>query len=199
MATSATPGWPSSAFALGDEATESAGVLMLTGMLLGTVVGVWLASAEAHGAAAALRRALTTPMILAAVPALLWNVTDVEVPLLIDRSTRVLGAALVPIMLFTLGLQLVSSGTIRLARSTLIVLLAKLAAAPLAGFAAATALGLRGDDRAVVVIQSAMPPAVFCVLIALEYNLEPERTTNDMVVATLASFISLTAVLALLT
>ncbi len=43
-----------------------------------------------------------------------------------------------------------------------------------------------------------MPSAVFCSLIALEYDLAPEFVTTTVLFSTLASALTLTAVLAML-
>ncbi|MEE9414743.1 MAG: AEC family transporter, partial [Acidimicrobiales bacterium] len=61
----------------------------------------------------------------------------------------------------------------------------------------AIALGLSGDERGVVVIQSAMPPAVFTMVVAMEHDLEPERVTANLVNMTLLSLVTLPVVLAL--
>ena len=77
------------------------------------------------------------------------------------------------------------------------VTFAKLVVAPLVGWLIAEALGLTGDDRGVVILQSAMPPAVFCMVLAIEHDLEAERTTNDVVAATVLSLLTLPVALAL--
>ncbi|MFT4989095.1 MAG: putative permease [Acidimicrobiales bacterium] len=46
-------------------------------------------------------------------------------------------------------------------------------------------------------LQAAMPPAVFCMVLALEHDLEADRTTNDVVVVTIASLLTLPLALTL--
>lgn len=188
-----------SAFALGDQALAAAGVLMLTVNISGITLGVGLASAGERGIGAAVKRALLSPMPIAGLLALAVNLSDVDLPLLISRSTSLLAGAMIPLMLFTLGLQLVSAGGLRLQRPIIASSTAKLLVAPAAAALAATALGLGGDELAVVVLQSAMPPAVFCVLVGIEYDLEPTLVTDTVVVTTVLSLVSLPVVLALVT
>ncbi len=188
-----------SAFALGEEILDRASVLMLVGMISGTVLGIWLATAGEHGGFVAVRRAVVSPLVIAAGVALVVNWADLAVPAALDRPTNLVGQALIPVMLLTLGLQLASANSVRVTGSATVVMVAKLLVAPAVAYVVASALGLDGDSRAVATIQAAMPPAVFCVLLAMEFDLEPNQTTNDVVVATIASLVSLPIVLALVT
>ena len=185
------------AFALGDDALPIAGVLMVTINLASLVVGVGMAQARTAPIGAAVVRGLTAPMSVSGAVALAVNLTDLDVPLLADRSIGLLADALIPVMLLTLGLQLVSSGRPAWSNDLAVVLGAKLVAAPLAAFAAGSALGLAGDPLAAVVIQSAMPPAVFCAVVAAENGLMPQRVTAAVVLATVASAATLPVVLLL--
>ncbi|MGI9596566.1 MAG: AEC family transporter, partial [Acidimicrobiales bacterium] len=183
------------AFALGDDALPIAGLLMVTIHLSSLVLGVGLAQARTSSITAAAMGALTTPMSLAGLVALAVNLLDVDVPLLTERSIGLLADALIPVMLFTLGLQLVTSGRPEWSGDLSVVLVAKLAVAPAAAWLAGSALSLDGDALDAVVIQSAMPPAVFCAVVASENNLVPDRVTAAVVVATLASALTLPVVL----
>jgi predicted permease len=183
-------------FALGDAALPAAGVMMLTINVLGITLGVGLAARDA-GIVGALRRALAAPMTLAALAAIALNVADLGLPLVADRSIQLLAGALIPVMLFTLGLQLAATGVGRISPDIGIAMASKLAIAPIAAVAAAAGLGLGGDLLAVVAIQSAMPPAVFCMVLAMETGLEPERVTSTVVATTVASLVTLPVVLAL--
>lgn len=184
-------------FALGDDALEQAGVLMVTIMFLGTFLSVWLGTRQTQSSAAAVRDALISPMVVAAIVGFGLNLVDFDTPTVVDRAVATTAQGLIPTMLVTLGLQLIATGRLRWFSSTTVVTIAKLIVAPLVGWLVANALGLDGDDRGVVILQAAMPPAVFCMVLALEHDLESERTTNDVVATTVASLISLPVVLAL--
>lgn len=201
-----------SVFALGDEALGTAGVLMLVINIAGITLGLGLASlggdgdggegagaGGGRGVLAAVRQAVVSPMPLAALAALTVNLVGIDLPLVVGRATGLAAQAMIPVMLLTLGLQLVVSGPLRVTRGSGVTALAKLVAAPLVATGVAAALGLGGTDLAVVAVQSAMPPAVFCVLVAIEYDLEPAEVTNTVVTTTLASMVTLPVVLALVT
>lgn len=184
-------------FALGDDALDRAGVLMVTIMFFGTFLSVWLGTRQTQSSIAAAGDALRSPMIVAAIVGFVLNLVGFDPPVMVDRAVATIASGLIPTMLIGLGIQLVAVGSVRWLRSTSVVTIAKLAAAPLAAWAVAVALGLSGDDMGVVIIQSAMPPAVFCMVIAIEHDLEADRATNDVVAVTLAALLSLPVVLVL--
>ena len=184
-------------FALGDDALDQAGVLMVTIMFFGTLISVWLGTRQTQSSLAAAADAFKAPMIVAAIIGLAINLVGFDPPVLVDRAVATIARGLIPTMLIGLGIQLVAVGRVRWLRSTSVVTLAKLMAAPVVAWLAAQGLGLVGDDLGVVIIQSAMPPAVFCMVIALEHDLEPDRATNDVVAVTLASLVTLPVALAL--
>ena len=71
--------------------------------------------------------------------------------------------------------------------------------APLAAAAAAWLLGLDGDAFGVVVVQSAMPAAVFTSVVATQEDLEPERVVAALVLGTLIAIPTLLLTVALVT
>ena len=188
-----------SVFALGENALDRAGVLMVTIMFFGTLLSVWLGTRQTQSGSRAALEALVSPMIAAAIVGFGFNIANIDTPVLIDRAVSTIAQGLIPVMLLTLGLQLATTGRPRLLRSTSVVTIAKLVVAPVVGWAMAEAFGLTGDDRGVIILQAAMPPAVFCMVLALEHDLEAERTTNDVVMVTIASLLTLPIALTLVT
>ena len=186
------------AFSLGDQALPVAGVLMLTINLTGLVLSVVLAEARSRSPLPALGKALATPMAIAGAISLLVNLSGVDLPVVVDRSIGLLADALIPVMLLTLGMQLAKSGRPTWSNDLGVVLVAKLALAPLVAGLAASALSLGGDFLDAVVIQSAMPPAVFAAVIAIESDLAPDRVTAAVVLTTLLSALTLPVVLLVL-
>lgn len=186
-----------SVFALGDDILDAAGVLMLTINIIGMMVGISLAASQSVGRAAAIKRALLAPMTLAALVAIPVNVGSIAVPTLVDRSVGLLAGALIPVMLYTMGIQLTETRDWSFSPGLGASALAKLLVAPLAAFVVASAIGLTGDNLAVVAIQSAMPPAIFCIIVANEHKLEPERVATNVAAMTLLSLLTLPVVLVL--
>ena len=194
------------AFTFGEEALPLAGVVLLPVHVIGVVVGVAAASVQRVSPWTALRAGLVAPMTLAAVPALIVNLGDVSLPLSLQRPIDLVGAALIPLMLLTLGVQLAGMRRIRAdgsaggeggAVTMGVPVVGKLVVAPVVAAAVATAVGLDGTPAGVLVLQSAMPTAVFTSLVALEHGLEADLVTSIVVVTTLASLVTLPVVIAL--
>ncbi len=59
------------------------------------------------------------------------------------------------------------------------------------GLAVATAMGLEGTVRGVVMLESAMPVAVFNYLWAVRYNTAPEEVAGMVLGSTVLSFFTL--------
>ena len=59
------------------------------------------------------------------------------------------------------------------------------------GLAVATAMGLEGTVRGVVIFESAMPVAVFNYLWAVRYNTAPEVVAGLVLASTALSFVTL--------
>ncbi len=188
-----------SAFALGDDVLPIASVVMLSINVTGLAMGVGLAASRTNPPFRAIGRALRAPMTVAGAVAVAVNATSTDLPLVVERPVALLSDAMIPVMLLTLGIQLVATGAPTLSAGLLTTVAGKLAVAPIAAAACAAAIGLDGDARSVVLIQAAMPPAVFCALIAIEHDYERDRITSSVVTTTLVSLVTIPVVLAIVT
>jgi malate permease and related proteins len=186
-------------FAFGAAVLPIAGVVMVTVNTLGILIGVGIATSR-HGSL--LRAALTavaSPLALAVVPALVVNLTNATLPIWLDRPISLLAAAMIPVLLLTLGIQLAGmSRTALPSRLVTVPIVLKLVVAPLVAWLAVSMLDLAGDAGNVVILQAAMPAAVFTSLIALEHDLEADFVTSAVLVGTLISAVTLPVVITLL-
>lgn len=185
-----------SAFALGEAVLPIAGIVMVTVNTLGILVGVGLASVRHGSALHAVRTAVLSPLALAVVPALIVNISNVDLPVWADRPISLLAAALIPVMLLTLGVQLALMPRVIPEPVVAAPLGIKLIITPLAAFGIVGLLGLTGAPGDVVVLQAAMPAAVFTSLIALEHDLEADYVTSVVLIGTLVSAVTLPVVIA---
>ena len=166
-------------------------------MVLSTV-GVYLVARGRQQGRAALRNVLTVPLAYAGLLGLLVWATGIKVPIPIERSAALGGQAAVPVMLVLLGVQLADVrlrndlGRISLAAAT------KLISGPLLGFALAGPLGLSGINRQAAILESSMPTAVMATVLATEYDAAPQFTAGVVMMSTLGSLITVTAVITLL-
>ncbi len=101
-------------------------------------------------------------------------------------------------MLLTLGMQLAGMERSLPAPATAVPIVLKLVVNPLVALGAVGLVGLTGDSGKVVILQAAMPAAVFASLIALEHDLEPDFVTSVVLVGTLASVLTIPVVISVL-
>jgi hypothetical protein len=95
-------------------------------------------------------------------------------------------------------MQISTTAGIAEPRLVSVAVVTRLVIGTLVGVALAVALGIGGVARSVMVIGAAMPTAVFATLIATQYDTRPRLVSNVVVVGTLASIVTVTAVLAAL-
>ncbi|HUG32642.1 MAG TPA: AEC family transporter [Acidimicrobiia bacterium] len=187
-----------SAFALGEQALPVAGIVLVTVNTLGILTGVGLATFRHGSFLRAVVTAVLSPLALAVVPALALNFSNVTLPLWLDRPLSLLAAALIPVMLLTLGVQIAGMPRALPRRLAALPVTIKLVVAPLAALVAVAEVGLDGMAAQVVILQAAMPAAVFTSLIALEHDLEADYVTSVVLTGTLVSALTLPVVITLL-
>ncbi len=137
-----------------------------------------------------LRQMLRTPLVHAVGLALLLQALGLELPRWAANTTQLLGSCAVPLMLLALGvalsgLRITGMGRV-LAMSAL-----RLGMGFAVGLTVATFLGLEGTVRGVVILESAMPVAVFNYLWAVRYATAPEEVAGMVLGSTLLSFATL--------
>jgi predicted permease len=174
-------------FTFDDSARPYAAVALVVVNTLGLIVGI----ASADGGVTGLVRAFTAPMTLVVAPALLVNGTDVSLPLILDRSIGLMADAIIPLMLITLGIQLERMGLPRIDGDVVRALGVKLLVQPAVAIGAVAALGLSGDAGGAVVLQAAMPAAVFTAVLAIEQDTRPDEAATIVLAGSIASILTL--------
>jgi predicted permease len=185
-------------FRLGEEALLPATLYFVASLLLSFGASVAAAAWARGGGLAALSSVLRTPAILAAIPALLVSALGLPLPLLVSRTADLLGSAMIPVMLFVLGLQLAERGALRPTADVAIATGLRLLASPAVAALLVGPLGLTGLDRATCILQAAMPAAVLVAIISTEHEVAPAFVTATVFFSTLLSLPVLTVLLALL-
>ncbi|MBE2196982.1 MAG: AEC family transporter [Anaerolinea sp.] len=177
----------------GDDGLARAVVYFTTSTVVLYTVGIFVASMGQLSWRAALRRLWQMPPMYAAVAAVVVYSFKLTVPAPLLRAIEVAGAGAIPVMLLVLGMQMASSDgrfPIRLALSTMTL---RLLVAPVLAVGVALLLGLHGVGRSTAIIEASMPPAVFTIILATEFELQPTAVTSIVVVATLLSGLTLAA------
>lgn len=188
-------GLPLIEFRLGPEAITAATIYFLAIVVISFVISVAAASWHQGGSVTAVLAVFKTPALLALIPALFFNLTNITPPLFLTRITGLLGNAMVPIMLVALGVQLAATKQMQINRDTLQATGIRLLGAPILAILLVVPFGLTGIERGAGIFQASMPTAVLASIIALEYDLLPDFVTTAVLFSTLASVITLTILL----
>jgi hypothetical protein len=178
-------GLPLCLLAFGEHGLALAIVYFTVGSVAMFTLGVGLTSG-----ASSVRQLLRVPMLYAVVLALPFLLGGVQPPAWLDNTTRLIGGMMVPLMIITLGISLARLRVGGMKRSLALAVL-RLGMGLAVGVGLADVLGLEGTARGVLVIQAAMPAAVFNYLFALRYERSPEEVAGMVVASTLLSFLTL--------
>lgn len=154
--------------------------------------GALIASGEVS-----LRRLVRTPVIYAVAIALAFMMTETKPPVWFANTIGLIGGLTIPLMLLALGVSLARLKIKSFGRSLALSLL-RLGGGLVIGIMVAELLGMSGPARGVIILQSAMPVAVFNYLFAQRYNREAEEVAGMVVLSSLIAFAGLPFLLAFL-
>lgn len=137
------------------------------------------------------------PVIYSMAIAVVLLVTHTDLPRWLSNTVDLLGGIAIPLMTIALGVSLATLKIQFLSRS-IAFSVARVFGGLLLGYIVCEIMGLTSVSRAVVLLQSAMPIAVFNYLLALRYNRQPEEVAAMVLVSTLIAFAGLPFLLAVL-
>jgi predicted permease len=147
------------------------------------------ASADKTGMAG---RLIRIPALWAALVAVALNAARVPLPDIVDGFLGLLNRGVVPLMLFSIGLSLQwSRHQWRSMPSIIPVVVLRFVIVPLAVLAFARFIGLGGDLRAAVVMESAMPSMVLGIVLCDRFKLDVALYATAVTVTTAVSMIAL--------
>ncbi len=189
FANSGNMGLPLCLLAFGKAGLALAIVFFTVSAILQFTIGVALSSGTFSPA-----KLLRVPIIYAVLLAVAIMVADVKAPDVLVSTARLLGGMTIPMMLITLGVSLAKLKVTSLGRSVGLSVL-RLVLGFAVAWGIAELLGFTGLERGVLILQSAMPVAVFNYLFAQRYNNHPEEVAGMVVLSTVLSFATLPALL----
>ena len=182
-------GLPLALLAFGDSGLAPAIVLLIVTNLLYFSFGIYIVDQQVHW-----RSVLLSPPILASVTGLVVSLWGVPVPTMIATPIAMLGDALIPVMLFALGIRLVDVnlddwkiGLIAAVLCPLTALVVALGIQPL--------LQLPDDQFRQLLLYCALPPAVLVYLVAEQYQQEPQKVAAIVGFGNIAAIIIVPAML----
>ncbi|MGB3623139.1 AEC family transporter [Ketobacter sp. MCCC 1A13808] len=178
-------GLPVCLFAFGERGLVLALAVFMVLSLLHFTLGIALVSGRS-----VLRELVSNPIIYSIAVAIFMLYTDYRLPLWAQNTVNLLGDMTIPLMLLTLGVSLATLKIQNLGKS-LYFALTRLGIGVAAGWGMAELFNLQGVARGVLILQSAMPVAVFNYLFALRYEREPQVVAGMVMISTLLSFVTI--------
>lgn len=182
-------GLPLCLFAFGEQ-----GLGLAIGFYLVGSVAQFIAGPLFQGRKPVWQTLLATPVNYAAALGIGLLATGTSLPLWLENTVGLLAGIAIPLMMLALGHSLGSFKVQRLPVAAGIAA-GRLGLGLLVGYSITVAFGLTGTERGVVLVQSAMPVAVFNYLLAARYDRHPEDIAGAIVISTLVAFAALPALL----
>lgn len=178
-------GLPVCLFAFGDRGVALATIYFAVICVFQFTLGPLLSSGRFN-----LSPLVKAPVVYATVAALVVIVLHLPVPAWLLNTTSLIGQVCVPLMLLALGVALAQLKVANLGRAVTVSLL-RFGVGLAGGVLVATLFGFHGAQRGVVILESAMPVAVFNYLFALMYDNSPEDVAGVIMVSTVLSYVAL--------
>lgn len=183
-------GLPLCLFAYGQTGLALALGSFMVMMVATFTVGLLLVTTSEGGIFKRLEAIARQPVIYAMAVAVLLLVTNTALPRWISNTLDLLGGIAIPLMTIALGVSLATL-KIHFWKRSLAFSVLRVGGGLLFGVMVCELMGLTGVSRNVVLLQSAMPVAVFNYLLALRYNQKPEEIAAMVLLSTLIAFVGL--------
>ena len=184
-------GLPLAVLAFGDAALAPAVVMFMVSNLLHFSFGAWLLDHRIE-----VWTVWRVPSVLATFAGLAVGIAGIEVwpPLML--AIKMLGDISIPLMLFALGVRLTDSRIASLGLG-LYAAVARPVVGMLLAFAVLQVFDLSAQERALVVVFGALPPAVLNYIFAERYHQEPEVVASMVLIGNVAAIVFLPVALAM--
>jgi predicted permease len=171
-------GLPLSLYAFGTEGLGYAIVFFSTASIANHTLGQAIAAGSANW-----RGLLRTPILYAVAFGLAVSFTWITLPGWLSTTIGLIGSMTVPLMLLMLGASLSRLRVASFGRAAFVSVI-RIGCGTAVGFAVAAMFGLAGPMRAVLILQCAMPVAVYNFLYAQRWNNGPEDVAGVVVIST---------------
>lgn len=182
-------GIPLVLFAFGEGALQAAVVLFIIEMVLHFSVGFYILDHRTRPL-----QLLKMPMIQATLLGLLFSGLQISLPDALANTVKLLGQVSIPLLLFSLGVRLLDVN-FRDWKLGAFGAIAGPAASIACVLLVSPLLNLDQTQYAQLIIFAALPPAVLNVLVAEQYQQEPQRVASIVLLGNLASLIIMPVVL----
>jgi predicted permease len=171
-------GLPLALFAFGQRGLELAIAYFAVHALFTFTIGQALAARQFS-----LREVVFSPMIWATVVSVWLSINDFHLPDVLGRAAHLLGGLTIPMMLMALGVSLAEL-RVKSLGWPLTLSIYRLVGGFAIGWGVAWLTGLKGEARGVLILEGAMPIAVYNYMFAARFNHCAEDIAGHVVVST---------------
>jgi len=182
-------GIPLIVLAFGEHALQAAVVLFLVENLLHFTVGIYMLDHRTNPFAL-----LKMPMIISSIAGIGWSLSGFELPVFLQTFIDMLGQISIPLMLFALGVRMLSVDFSQWRIGISGALLC-----PLSGILIALMLqpviGLTAEQFSYLLVFSALPPAVLNYMVAERYQQDPQQVASIVLLGNIGSLLIIPLVL----
>lgn len=182
-------GLPLIILAFGEQALPAAIMLFIVEMTLHFTVGIYMMDHRTNP-----WRLLRMPIIIATIAGLGWSSFNLPVPAAIATSLDMLGQISIPLLLFTLGVRLITVDFSTWRIGVIGALLSPLTGVLIA-FAIQQWLQLDAEQFVYLIIFGALPPAVLNYIVAEQYNQQPKLVASIVLLGNIAALVIIPATL----
>lgn len=184
-------GLPLAVLAFGEAALAPAVVMFMVSNLLHFSYGAWLLDRGIR-----IRDVWRVPSVMATFAGLAVTIAGIPLWSPLMTAVRMLGEISIPLMLFALGVRLAQSTLGQIPRGMLVAV-----ARPAIGLGLAYGvlffIDLPPQERALLVVFGALPPAVLNYIFAERYGQDPEAVASMVLLGNLAALVTLPLALVL--
>ena len=181
-------GLPLAVLAFGASGLSEAVAMFVAGSMVYFTVGIRIMESRRAGSPKAHLKMFATPMMGAMLAGMGFAALHLSLPATLLQALRMLGEASIPLMLLALGVRMTDVNL----QSWRIGLIGAVVC-PLTGLAVAQGLDfmlpLTAVQRGQMYLFAALPPAVFCYIVAENYKQEPERVAAIVLLGNFAALV----------
>jgi predicted permease len=181
-------GLPLAVLAFGQGALPAAVALFMACNLVYFSVGIKIIESGRCTPHASFFKFLASPMMIAMIVGIVFAITHIALPGPVFLAMKMLGEACIPIMLFSLGVRMLDVSF----KSWHIGLVGAIVC-PVAGLAVAWMLDgiltMTVAQRGQMYLFASLPPAVFCFMVAEQYQQEPDKVASIVLLGNLAALL----------
>jgi malate permease and related proteins len=146
----------------------------------------------------ALKKILLFPPLWAVVLGISFNLLNIPIGPVLDKTIGYLGDGAIPLIMISLGLSINLDGLTRSKSMVIFTSIIKLAVFPLIAFVVVSLLGLVDLQHDIGIIEAAMPSGMLSLVLAITYKLDYELTSDCILINTVISLITLPIIMSIL-